>query len=737
MEFKIEGILETLLVGSMVSLLLVSIGFFLFGHIWNVPVIRKLLDVLFSERVPKGASESHNLETEHHQRHSSQEPVNGQGRATAEEKPLNFVLIVLLAILYGLGVIAESYAHQNQGPHDDDVKRTSFKIVARGQLKSGTAPDGVAPFISDYDACNALLARDGRDDAPSFLCQEMDDRVLEFYHNAKNAVLQVATYNDELIGLEGRINFIRSFSELSRWLFRELLLVLVIALFAEVMHLWYPGSWQPVSAFLHRWDRKSHVKAFATWADNLARHWVKVSAFRCALLFVASIALHHFAQIAAERCEDQFDKKIFGYYLALLDHSSATKGDEPVESAASHVQRNVLPRSPYHVFSLPNRVAQLKQMGPSMPPGAGGEEERAHRIEQRRLEPSAVQILGHSSHVLVANHKGDQEPFWLFTLNNDSTQLDAPQIVEVPALDGMSEIKSIYAADDTSCGKDSDGHEITRIVAAGTFAEDGGDGGAPANGKTTEPKGEKLVTFCLDADDDSPTAIAYRELKVPPLCERDKDETAPCIVVGIASGGRPDRLVLAVQRLTQNSAVTLVAVSYRGNNLSDVKSWLPQKPIYRFDPKTLEGMIRPRAATTKKDSEDQPTISISDLAIGPNGTIYVTTSIELKHELSKKASSNAAKTSETSQVEGALWTLDRCDPFSPNDDCRGSKPRLIETFVHKSEGVSCLDDGSLLVVFDDEAWRKSREWAPRTFAISQNESVFALVPAPGPPPLER
>ena len=67
-------------------------------------------------------------------------------------------------------------------------------------------------------------------------------------------------------------------------------------------------------------------------------------------------------------------------------------------------------------------------------------------------------------------------------------------------------------------------------------------------------------------------------------------------------------------------------------------------------------------------------------------------------------------------VRYGLWTWG-CNAAEPRDPCRCSeqKATLLETFIHKPDGVS-HDNGSVLVVFDDEAWRKSHQWAPKTLS---------------------
>ena len=129
---------------------------------------------------------------------------------------------------------------------------------------------------------------------------------------------------------------------------------------------------------------------------------------------------------------------------------------------------------------------------------------------------------------------------------------------------------------------------------------------------------------------------------------------------------------------------------------------------------------------------------ISDLAAAPSGRIYITTSVQ-GVDRSRAGASGAgggmedkAAAPATSLVGGALWLVDLgCDARRTGDPCQCARQKvtLLETFIRKPDGVT-HDEGSVLVVFDDEARRKSRQWAPKTFPLAQDEAVFAVVPSP-------
>ena len=168
MELKLEGIVETLLVGAMASLLVMSVVFFAFGHIWNVRVMRRFFDTLFGER---SGSESEDFSgkaivADRDESGPSPATLRGASRSRKDnggEGHLSFGLILLLALLYGLGIIAEAGSHAVTHEDNQAEKQRSFQIVALGKLASGTASHRLSRFISDYNACRNLKLRSSRD----------------------------------------------------------------------------------------------------------------------------------------------------------------------------------------------------------------------------------------------------------------------------------------------------------------------------------------------------------------------------------------------------------------------------------------------------------------------------------------------------------------------------------------------------------------------------------------------
>jgi hypothetical protein len=757
MELRLEGLVETLLVGAMVSLLVLSFIFFAFGHIWNVPVMRRFLDTLFGERPtsPESESDDRSLSVpqsipEGYGDSSRSMETDRSGRRQRREGGwdghLKFAPILLLALMYGLGIIAETGSHHFTHEDNKDQKHASFRAVAFGRLKSGAASPRLARFISDYNACHTLeVPRPSHVDSPS-LCQQIDDRVLEFFYNAKNVVFQFRQYYSELSVLEARINFMRSFEWLCLLLLFELGAVFVVAFVAEYGKRNHPGTWMRWMTFLfgsndNAGDARSSLRReWKRGAIELGDHWVKIAAFHVLLLVGASAGLYYLSHVASAYSEDQFAKRVFGYYLALApEKADSDEEDEDGEKRA--VPADVTPESPYHMFSLPREVRARREGAPLAQVSGphGGSESSGPRREdsdtqhghqkQRRLEPSAVQILGGTSQVLVASDQGGAEPFWLFTLNEDGTRLENPRPIAVDPSDrdklGKGTIESLAAFESTDqdvgvaanpCAHDSD-HKTFRIFAGPSSFGKMGSGGA------------HLLSFCLRIDNALKLEnVESEELPSPCKTLFGKEE---CDVEGIAfrmgADKRPE-LLLGIQRAGASSTLAIVRLQRKKDTPGDGnEAW--EQPEKIFPAEDSQCSI---------DSKIKEMLSagggISDLASSQSsGRIYVTTSNYFAVDRQRgHAGQEKGLVSGVPPVGGALWLVDLgCNNNKKGDPCACSEQRAtkLETFIHKPDGVTD-DNGSALVVFDDEARWKSRQWAPKTFPLGQNEAVFAVVPSP-------
>ena len=384
MEMHLEGILETLLVGAIAGMLVLSILFFFMGHVLRIEVVERFFQFLIYE--DEETANSKNPAVRRPVEDPIDVPLSPPTRAAAPAHrpvPSHFVLVVLTALLYGAGVVVESRSHTDQDGHDALMKLAAFDSVVHGWLASGADPEpGLARFVADYDACHmthtnteAVGSRDvrklavqrarGNDLSP---CKQIDVRVAEFYHNAKNRVFQEDKYNEELINLQSRINFVRSIYEILIWLSVELAIVAIIASLAELFY-WLKHTRK------NRWVRRL-TGNIPRAAVPFFEHLKKLAAVRCCLMFGVLAAFAYASYKACDECNVQFDKRIYGYFLSLDDGHSEARG----------------PRSPYFIFKTPGTT-----------PG-------------EHLEPSAVRKMGDGSRVIVANHvdKAGQQMFWLF-----------------------------------------------------------------------------------------------------------------------------------------------------------------------------------------------------------------------------------------------------------------------------------------------------------------------------------
>jgi hypothetical protein len=735
MELKLEMIVETLLVGAMVSLFFLSIIFFLFGHIWHVPVMRRFFETLFGERgnppakprpvdrpaEPGAANVPHPVPGDESSRATATGAHRSPREKSSSEGGAGFGRVLLLALLYGLGVIAESQSH-HQHPGTEETKAESFKSVAEGRLKSGLASDRLKRLTADYDACEALSKQKGKQ--PSSLCAQIKDRVREFFYTAKNAVFQDREYHQELEALEARISFMRSFENLAWWLFWELAIVFVIAGIAELGHAKLDKPWTRLMQKLFSQSGNDPERTPTSWRDrwydaalHLGDHWVKIAAFHILLLVGACGGLVAACRLATAYSDEQFAKRVFGYYLALPDVH------EPGKKAGTlATDEEAVPESPYHVFSLAAPIERKEPQAPApdhprQPEGferAGltARESPAPIPEwqaQRRLEPSAVQILGESSQVLVASDQGGEQPFWLFTLDAKGTRLEDPRPVRSEKalnLANMGTIESLSAYESfkgDSCGVSKD-HAVYHVFA-----------GPSKLGSGTA----SLISFCLHVDPSNVSITGTEHQKVLSPCH-DVLQSDSCEVEGIAfrSGGDGEQeLLLGIQKAGQRSTVRIIRMRWDAS----ARAWgkaeqiLPSGDTKCSTDAALNAMLTSDAG-------------ISDLAAAPSGRIYVTTSIQRDDP----SPASWTKEGRGPQVGGALWLVDLgCDARKTGDPCRCSaqKATQLETFIHKPDGVT-HDNGSVLIVFDDEARRKSVQWAPVTFPLAQNEAVFAVLPSP-------
>ncbi|HVY40666.1 MAG TPA: hypothetical protein VHM31_22160 [Polyangia bacterium] len=682
MDLHLEGIMETLLVGAIAGMLVLSVVFFFMGHVLRIQVVKRFFQFLIYEEDEEQVAAAV----------SPKEPAE-HGSASS-----HFVVVVLVALLYGAGVVVESWSHTDQDGHDAAMKLKAFDSVVHGRLASGADPEpGLAHFVADYDACHfthtnteAVGSRDlgkleaqrakGNDLSP---CKQIDVRVTEFYHNAKNAVLQQDKYNEELINLQSRINFVRSIYEILLWLTRELAVVAIIATLAELFY-WLEHKRRNRLA---RWlARKTPAAALPFF-----QHLKKLAAVRCWMMVAVLWAFTRASYRACDECNIQFDKRVYGYFLALGDGHGDKHGDHGEDKEAGARpgagrpgEHDITPRSPYFIF---------RTAGDAL-----GE----------HLEPSAVRKVGNGSRVIVANDadKDRRQMFWLFDvvgnkLVNPERICTRDDTDDTAAFTAVDSIEAMYVGE-------PDGEGNVEILGAPTFEV---------------ADKQNLVRFSIKA---TPTDAAEGTPRCWPLSktatvEQVEDPCAVfraegavgCRIEGMTSADIKSELLLGVHEL--------LMPPQRGQTKAIVKPTVAIVSMHRQGTRWVQPQILFR--TSDLDDGCRHQSGISDLSLRPNGLLYVLTSVDL-HDTATCSDQESLPLAEVAQVRGALWRLDLTKP---------RELRLLYRFAHKPTGITDIGDGSLLVVFDDDGQRKSPIWAPRTFALEQNEAVFSMLPAAAEP----
>jgi hypothetical protein len=718
MEFPLEGILETLLVGAIVSLLLLSFLFFFFGHVLRIEPVRRFFTFLLADdhQLLEPADLKEKGETGRGHRPSPK--ARGEEKIGAEASHhMNFILIVLVAVLYGLGVISESVSHRVMSEADANSKIESFVVVGRGQLKSGRNDVQLARLMADYDGCQSRKKL--RVKSKSLLCGQIHDRIVEFFHNAKNLVFQNDSFRTELSALESRINFARSLFGALFCLSGELVLVILAAGISEHLYNWYRKH--PRRAL------SRSLNGFPAWTKDLAIHWVNLAAVRCVWIFLGVAGFTALAWLARGEADKQFDMRVFGYAISLED---ARQGEGP-RFAEEHTDdesrgdrdegqsvtrgKSVMPKSPYLVFGLDNG---------------------------KQFEPSAVASVHRSTHVIVVNYKGGPDAFLLFDLQGtDELRNPRPINIEDPVFANLGWIESLYARAPLAISPDGGlPPELVELFASTTFVS--------TPGHPTADRDRRIISFTVDPNATTPKALDPRELKLlGSPCDPFGGKS--CEIEGITlrtikdeKGQDAEQLLFGVKKVDGVPTIAIVAMQLDGMR------WGNPKAVFQPAPKKLDDGCNYRSG-------------VSDLTDGPDGSVYMLTSIELE-TTDKGCGAEGAEgagqagglggnvrqaggaggagdlhglpLSAVAQVGGALWLLpaDLLDNRGLDGTFTDFKKRpllAVQEFAHKPEGVADLADGAMLIVFDDEGHRKSRTWAPDTFALNQNESVFAVVPA--------
>lgn len=665
MEFSLEGILETLLIGSIASLCGVSVLFLFVPSFVRIPFIHSIFKFFFFE---DGVGKQHHDS-------SSQAIKEAARQLQIGETPKLFAGILLCAALYGSGLISESlsdvitnsefaetqFARRLQFFSDPEIRIDAFDAVGTSAVKSGNVPDEFREFVADYNACRSYrTTKDAsllEDKKYCTTCSSIYARARAFYYTAKNIVYREEPYFRELSRLQSRIDFTRAASQVLAFLAAILSAAFLFGIISE-------GLWRLREAgpqHLPTWYRRIYSKTPKP-VRGLVKHWIHLDATRCIAMGGMTLVLAVAALFSWRDNEDEFDRRVFGYFLSYPAQANNTLW--------------AMPRSTFTRFELDG---------------------------QSQFEPSAIEALGDGEFVIIANDKGGAEPFSIFGFKRGESGRD----VGMEVASGNLEQQAVFGLPD---------HPIAKVESLHVIAPQGGDKTfevwACGTFWGSDPNNHRLVSFTIPRN--LATSLAGNEAKVT------ADNPTEWRVVGLPEflDEKPGEVVVEGMTMTADRKHLILGVRFRG------KPRVPGLAIVYLELVNAEWV--PKSKWVHELSGEFKNSGISSLGVHPaDGSLLVLTSIE-----------DELKPNLANQVRGALWRVPASDMFAPNrenwsidrtGDSSNARSYLVGIFPHKPEGVTVLDNDSIVVVFDDDSSRKSREYVPDTFALSQNQSVFTVI----------
>jgi hypothetical protein len=505
MEFALEGILETLLVGVISSLCLLSPLFLAAGHMFRLGPLQHLFMFLLYERDEVEARKS-----EHHQ----------FGDAFQV-----FVLLLLVAALFGLGVLTESFSKIPEldlrrvvtGESDKDIRLKALEDVSRSILSAGNADENFARFASDFLACSNLEKRlEGtpyKDLSP--LCASVLSRGNGFYYSAKNSVYAEDTRYEELSRLQARIDFTRAVSMSFGGLALMWLLAFALAFFAEC--------------------KREAILALPDAQAPLMHHWLSLSAIRCLISSSVFLGFSIAIMFAWSDLEEYYDKRVFGYYL--VDALKESRGEESKNKPRAP---SLYPESAYlHFENLSDR---------------------------QHFEPSAVVQIGDL--LLVANDKNLEQPLVQFQTGLDfriagpGKQILIPQQESLP--NKMGKIEALHYSGNSQAGV---------LLVAGNFDR-------------RFESASSIYSLAVERKDDTISILSGAALKLTkPICSVLLQEIeASCIVEGMASRDIANEILLGV-RFAGDKPIFAIVRLKRAPSQPD--AWAPELLVHAHLPETF------------------------------------------------------------------------------------------------------------------------------------------------------
>lgn len=504
MEFALEGILETLLVGVISSLCLLSPLFLAAGHMFRLGPLQHLFMFLLYERDEVDARKSE------HQQFGDAFQV--------------FILLLLVAALFGLGVLTESFSKIPEldlrriviGESDKEIRLKALEDVSNSLLSAGNADENFARFASDYLACRNLEKRlEGtpyKDSSP--LCASVLSRGNGFYYSAKNSVYAEDTRYEELSRIQARIDFTRAVSMSFGGLALMWLLAFALAFFAEC-------------------KRESILTSPDTQAHTLKHHWLSLSATRCLISSTVFLGFSIAIMYAWSDLEEYYDKRVFGYYL--VDALKESKGDESQNKPRSPA---LYPESAYLHLAIPS--------------------------DRQHFEPSAVVQIGDL--LLVANDKNLEQPLVQFQAGLDFRIAGPGKQILIPRKESppfeQGKIEALHY---------SGTHQAGVLLVAGNFHQ---------RFKTAS----SIYSLTVERKDDTISILSRTKLELTkPVCSVLQKE-ASCIVEGMTSRDIANEILLGVRFVGDRPIFAIVRLK---RALSQTDGWVPELLVHAQLPETF------------------------------------------------------------------------------------------------------------------------------------------------------
>lgn len=520
-----------------------------------------------------------------------------------------------------------------------------------------------------------------------------------FYYYAKNSVFFHQTYFDELNKLQSRIDFIRSMSFAFLMLAFFLFSGFVAAIISEILNSAANMKQQPLGRSFSAWWKRQ-IRGDASYFGHIKN----LSEVRLLLLSIASFLIGFAAIHAWAELEYTYDNRVFGYFFCETCRPGDAFNAAPGTPKGQAVSHQGIPDSAYHVFSSPS--------GHFEPSGLVS----LDLVEGRNL-------------FLVASDK-DSDHLYLYEVD-EFGQLVFRSTIALNRADnaGRMKIEALAVSSDGGATK-----LPNWIFIAGRHVLKPED----------EDDGANSLVFKAELRPGLNAESTGAELDLVPvpgatqICSTvvGKDTPNRCDFEGIAYLGATatsvERLFIGVRskgwiKSGWRPVLGLVALP-----LSSTPGKIPQ-PVVIADARFPDG-DGPRcnsAVSSKGEAkgDGKSAYGVSDLTF-VNGSDRLPAALIMlsSYEASKGCQSKVSTGKFVSEVQGAVWrvplsAIDSREAFSKWLD---GEPRPVKYLAHKPEGISPLtsDSDTVLIIFDDDAVRKSIDRAPDTFAVNQRESVY-------------